>query len=296
MDNQEGFLSSKYAGEEFSIKFFERHPEAAVRKFFPHKHTQIEIALFVSGSGKYKTEYNDYSIKAGDIFVFRSNEVHHISEIYPEEHMTLFNIQFAHNILWDSDIFPHPNLLMPFISATHRISNRLDRNNPHIENVRKLIFRIGNEFKNEATEHSLMIKLTLSELLIQLMRHFFPDLVNAPKDIALDAFRMIEKSMNHINEHLAEPIKLAELSSIAHMSNSHYTTMFKRFNGITPWEYLTEKRIAKAIYLLLNESHTMLDIAVRCGFNSTANFNRAFKKHTGKTPREFKAQQYLLEF
>ena len=45
-----------------------------------------------------------------------------------------------------------------------------------------------------------------------------------------------------------------------------------------------------AINLLLSDNSTdnMLDIAVKCGFNNTANFNKTFKNITGITPSEYR--------
>jgi len=38
----------------------------------------------------------------------------------------------------------------------------------------------------------------------------------------------------------------------------------------------------------------MLDIALRCGFNNTVNFNKAFKKHKGITPSQLRKDPKLL--
>ena len=40
----------------------------------------------------------------------------------------------------------------------------------------------------------------------------------------------------------------------------------------------------------MQQHMTILGIALECGFNSKATFNRAFKKHVGKTPREYMAE------
>lgn len=82
---------------------------------------------------------------------------------------------------------------------------------------------------------------------------------------------------------------LDELAEIASMSKSYFSTVFKKLNGISPWDYLISKRISFAAELLKNTDKTILEIALECGFNNTANFNRAFKKITGKTPSEYKS-------
>ena len=57
---------------------------------------------------------------------------------------------------------------------------------------------------------------------------------------------------------------------------------------MSPWDYITVRRIDLARKLLSDSDRNILDIAMMCGFNNTANFNRAFKKVTGKTPKEIR--------
>lgn len=55
-------------------------------------------------------------------------------------------------------------------------------------------------------------------------------------------------------------------------------------------DFVNKKRVEAIITRLGNMEHknsTLLGIALDCGFNSKATFNRAFKKHTGSTPKQF---------
>lgn len=72
------------------------------------------------------------------------------------------------------------------------------------------------------------------------------------------------------------------------MSRTYFCTVFKKLNGISPWDYITIKRIEKSIGLIKNEDMSMLEVACACGFNNSTNFNRSFKKVTGKTPGEYR--------
>ena len=59
----------------------------------------------------------------------------------------------------------------------------------------------------------------------------------------------------------------------------------KNFN-----DFVNEYRVnefKERIYLPENKNITLLGIAFDCGFNSKATFNRAFKKFTGKSPKDF---------
>ena len=71
------------------------------------------------------------------------------------------------------------------------------------------------------------------------------------------------------------------------MAETYFSSVFKKFNGISPWEYITIKRVEKAVDLIKNTNLTKLDIAEKCGFSSSSNFYKMFSKITGKTPSEY---------
>ena len=55
------------------------------------------------------------------------------------------------------------------------------------------------------------------------------------------------------------------------------------------------RRIDNAIFLLKeNTEQNILDIALACGYNNTANFNKAFKKVTGTTPSKYRNSDDIL--
>jgi len=58
------------------------------------------------------------------------------------------------------------------------------------------------------------------------------------------------------------------------------------------FDFITTYRIKKAITVIENPSNkklTILEILYDVGFNSKSPFNKAFKKHTGLTPTEYRA-------
>ena len=102
------------------------------------------------------------------------------------------------------------------------------------------------------------------------------------------SLQSLESAMNYINDNLETNFTLDMLAKGASMNRSYFCTIFKKMNGISPWDYITIKRIEKSVELLKTTDCTMLEIACKCGFNNTANFNRAFKKVTGRVPRSYK--------
>ena len=53
-------------------------------------------------------------------------------------------------------------------------------------------------------------------------------------------------------------------------------------------EYLNEIRVANACRFLVETDKSMSDIAYDCGYKTSSNFNRLFKKVTGTTPKEYR--------
>ena len=88
-------------------------------------------------------------------------------------------------------------------------------------------------------------------------------------------------------------IALVSVSSLAervHVSERTLTRRFLQVLGMNPGQYLQKLKIEKARSdLRLNLSNATA--AERCGYQDVSNFSRAFKKHTGLTPAEYRTRQ-----
>jgi AraC family transcriptional regulator len=91
----------------------------------------------------------------------------------------------------------------------------------------------------------------------------------------------------YINEHLHEDIKLVDISAIAQISPYHFLRLFKQSMGITPHQYILQRRIDKAKYLLRDSKLSIADIAFRVGFCDQSHLTRCFKRLLGMTPKQF---------
>ncbi|MDF2925215.1 MAG: helix-turn-helix protein [Paenibacillaceae bacterium] len=288
MEVREALIPS--AGKEpFLLKLFNVHPPSGPRAFRLHKHLPFEIVLFKSGEGTYRTVDREYDIQSGDVFLFGSNEVHCITDIRGE--MSLMNIHFEPRFIWanGNDLFD-ARFLKIFFHRSKRFEHRLDRNNPHTKVIQNLLLAMEEEFSGKPVEHRLMVKVQLLTILVHLIRHF-GYVKEDEEDVYIyrNNFEMIERAMEYMDLHLTEPLTLKDLAQTANMSKTYFCAVFKKLNGITPWDYITARRIERAVeQLKIGTSCTMLELATHCGFNNTANFNRAFKMHTGKTPSEVK--------
>ncbi|MBU1334945.1 MAG: AraC family transcriptional regulator [Alphaproteobacteria bacterium] len=99
----------------------------------------------------------------------------------------------------------------------------------------------------------------------------------------------IDRVLNHIHAHFAEPITISELADIAALSPSGLHRTFQRHTRQTVSQYLIRLRIGRACALLSSGPMPIGTIAGEVGYDSLANFNRQFKALKGTTPRAYRA-------
>lgn len=88
----------------------------------------------------------------------------------------------------------------------------------------------------------------------------------------------------------AEPLDVAALASITHLSASQFGRVFKHVYGETPHRYLQRRRVERAMTLLRQTDRRVTDIALDVGFTSLGTFSRTFADVVGCSPTDFRAQ------
>ncbi|MCK4751207.1 MAG: helix-turn-helix transcriptional regulator, partial [Bacteroidales bacterium] len=99
----------------------------------------------------------------------------------------------------------------------------------------------------------------------------------------------INRVVDYIEAHLDDEHSLVTLAQVAHFSPFHFHRIFRALTGETINNYVKRIRLQMAGRMLLNDyRRSVSDIAVQCGFNSTAVFCRAFRDHYRRSTGEFR--------
>ena len=104
---------------------------------------------------------------------------------------------------------------------------------------------------------------------------------------AISSDYSIARAQHYMEHHYQEDITVAKLAQLGYISVSCLSKRFKREMRVTPIEYLIELRLEKAKTLLRRKNITITEIAMRCGFGSSAHFCTCFQKHFHITPTEY---------
>jgi len=98
----------------------------------------------------------------------------------------------------------------------------------------------------------------------------------------------IERAISYINNNYRTNLSLARVAAEAGMCVSQFERSFKLRMETTFITYVNNLRIRMAIEFLEDETLSMYDIAVTCGFSNQYHFSRTFKKITQKSPTLFR--------
>jgi len=131
------------------------------------------------------------------------------------------------------------------------------------------------------------IKTTVSVVLSN-YKHRFIDIVRAETPMKDDVPFIIKETINYINKNVSEKLEIADLAKITRWKESHFIRVFKKYAGMTPYQYILKRKIEKAKTLLVETTLPIVEISFELGFLSHSNFCIAFKKYSGMTPEEFR--------
>ena len=102
------------------------------------------------------------------------------------------------------------------------------------------------------------------------------------------AGRLVQEAYRYMDRHFCEDCNLEKIAAQVHVTANHLHTAFMESEGITPYEYVLQKRIERAKTLICSGEHSLAQIALETGFCSQSHFTAAFKKSTGQTPARYR--------
>lgn len=120
----------------------------------------------------------------------------------------------------------------------------------------------------------------------------------APPDISPQAVKVLSKAnlqlchdlTEYIINHLHSDLTLEDFSTHFDVSSSHLNAVFKKAHGVTVMSFVTQMRIEAAKTILTDKPEHISDVAGLVGFSSAASFSNVFRRHTGKSPRDYQRE------
>ncbi|MFN8139290.1 MAG: AraC family transcriptional regulator [Fimbriimonadales bacterium] len=86
----------------------------------------------------------------------------------------------------------------------------------------------------------------------------------------------------------AEFGKLAKFAKDAGLSQYHFQRLYRRAFGVSPRQAMISKQMERAQAMLRDGTCPVSIVGLECGFGSPSAFSRAFRKHVGVAPADFR--------
>jgi AraC family transcriptional regulator len=136
-----------------------------------------------------------------------------------------------------------------------------------------------------SNRHIEAVKRLLS---ITLLRQFSVNKVATPEHQQEQVEDSLQRAIAYINENLAEELSLKAMAAVAQMSPFYFARRFKRSTGLTPNQYVTNRRMERAKQILIEQNLSVVDVAQEVGIQSQSHFNKVFREYTGVTPKAYR--------
>ena len=100
--------------------------------------------------------------------------------------------------------------------------------------------------------------------------------------------RRMLRARDAMDRAYAEPLDVASVAAVAHVSEAHFIRTFRSVFGETPHRYLQRRRVERAMFLLRETERNVTDICMDVGFSSLGTFSRTFHDIVGETPSDYR--------
>jgi AraC-like DNA-binding protein/mannose-6-phosphate isomerase-like protein (cupin superfamily) len=104
---------------------------------------------------------------------------------------------------------------------------------------------------------------------------------------------VIEPSINFMQQHLSEMLRLSDIAESVNVSVPHYSFLFRQKTGFAPMEYFNQLKIQKACQYLLFTDLRIKEIAEQLGIEDPYYFSRMFTRLMGISPKEYRIKRHV---
>ncbi len=281
------FINSKTSQFQFDCISYED-----LLKKKPSDHSQFEfhklsfyfILLFTDKNGKYNINFTDYDFKKASLFTLRKDNIHKFYNNKAKGELLIFTEDF---ILSHSNEVEASKTFLLFNEMLASPKLQLDK--AEYKEVITLINMIKEEYLDSRDDYSLSIIRSYIQVIITKL------------------FRIKAKDQLLFDDHkyLAMYLRLQgliEKECFRHKKVSFYAKEMgvtaKTLNNVTQSilhktakSLINEIVIIQSKRLIINSNDSLTEIAYQVGFEDSTNFFKYFKKYTGESPSQFKANQ-----
>ena len=262
-----------------------------------HYHDYYQVCYVVSGEIIHRKEKETVILQSGDAFIVPPGFVHSLTfkNVYSE----LYSLSFL-PCLFSQD-FPQSN-------AHHFLTSLQEGEQDNTAGAIRLRLAMD-QSQRQSVEALMQCLIRQQETDCPIELSAAPSLVTAILNIlsqsyyrkqenyqALQALMLYSNTMRncvqYVDQHYKENISLDQLVKLFGISRSVFYSTFPHFTGMSLRKYIAHKRIEEAqILIRTHPNMSVSQVAVEVGYDDDSTFYRNFKKITGISPTDYRAEE-----
>ena len=236
-----------------------------------HSHDDtLEILYIYSGQGRYILDRQEYDVKEGDIVICNAKTLHGDSTC--EDHkIESYCCAFTNTELLNLD----KNHTTPIITLAN-----------HKENI-SIMFKLLHDIYSQEGGNKKIVAENIAKSIFYYIYDIFEHIdCNYKKETKKET--LVKNIAQYIDENYMNNITLKEISEVFFISPSSLSHIFKDETGLSPMQYVINRRIGQAQSLLIDTNIKISEIEESLGFSSSCHFSALFKKHVGVSPKGYR--------
>lgn len=244
-----------------------------------HSHPFSELFYVVNGQGTFIAEDTEFPVKKNDMVIINPH-VRHTEKSLPGAPLDYIVL----GIEGLSFAFEKIAAARSGESA-QAPSGTVNKYNVSKTNVCTCLNLMLEEVSRQEEDYETVCQNLLEVLLISMLR-------SGSLSVVPDNSRLLNRECTQIKNYLdanySETITLDSLAALTHMNKYYLAHTFTKYVGLSPINYLLQKRIQEGKSLLESTSYSIAQISDLLGFSSQSYFSQAFRKATGMTPMQYR--------
>lgn len=246
-----------------------------------HSHNHLELAIVLSGEGRYRFEDGIVCVKEGDVIIINPG-VKHQALACPEAETPATEFftgaKDFHILGCSENALPVPEG-GHVLHADGELWQRLFKLYSAME-AEKAVCRQGRYF---------MLKAYLMQMMLLVIREACksPEQEDGAALESVNRKNVVEQMVNYFEDHYCEKISLEQMAENMYLSPFYLSKIFKSETGDTPIRHLINIRLEKARERLAGgDAGSIQEVAASVGYDDAYHFSKLFKKRYGISPSQ----------
>lgn len=253
-----------------------------------HLHEFIELVYVVDGQITHLINGEKFVAQKGSMLVINKNETH---EFYNIGNNAYINLHVVPEKMSGQDVF-----YKKINSVLHKMGGKecfewealprmIQFGGIKMIEIENLLRYMINEINSRTFGYEVILMECLMLVLIEIERKLHEVSGGLKEYYGSVKFYEIK---NFIDENCFRKVTLVDIAKEFYCSPVYLGRLFKRCMGKSFIEYVRDKRMEKAIELLITSNITIEELAMSVGYSDKTQFYSIFEKYTGKTPKKYR--------